>query len=290
MIKLDAGNVTRQDLILIDPENILAAGEANGRWQSDVNANADYDVATLVKSYENEGGQRTPVEVRRLADKRVQLVCGFRRHRAAMQYNKLHPESPMKLKCVVTTCNDEEMLRRNIVENHERKATTPIDDAHNHRRLRENHGWTDARIAELYHYSVPYVNQIKGLLDLSTEIQQKIHDKEMSVQAGLAVKDLPVVEQKEVVAPEVGMPVTSTPTTAVILERVREKKIAVGGRQARSMANVRKLLDRFTDSAEPQSVQDFGHLFLKYIKGVYTDDTMEKKMKELLVPKLAQAA
>jgi ParB-like chromosome segregation protein Spo0J len=56
----------------------------------------------------------------------------------------------MKLKAKVVIVNDEEAFRRDVVENRERAETSPVDDAHNQRRLREDFGWT-GRIAEFNH-------------------------------------------------------------------------------------------------------------------------------------------
>ena len=114
----------------------------------DTRAKLIYRVSEIECADENTGENPKPVQVRKVADNRVQLVLGYRRHRAALLYNLRHPDNPMKLKCVVVTVNDEEAFRRNIVENKQRAETTPIDDAFNQRRLREEFGWTDARIAE----------------------------------------------------------------------------------------------------------------------------------------------
>ena len=108
----------------------------------------------------------------------------------------------MKLKCCVSIMNDEEALRRSIMENRERSETTPMDDAYNQRRLREECGWTDVRISDFYKVSPPYVAVLKKLLLLPTDIQLRVHTKQISVQAAIALADLSPEEQKAVLTPE----------------------------------------------------------------------------------------
>ena len=290
-MKLNAGEIVRQDVFLIDPANIVVVEEKNTRWQP----HDDAEIAALAKSFEQEG-QLQPVVVRRIADNRVQLVAGYRRYHAAQQFNLLHPDQPMKLKCVVSMMNDEEALRRSIVENRERAQTTAMDDAHNQRRLREECGWTDVRIAEFYKVSPPYVGTLKKLLLLPTDIQMRVHHREISVQAALALTDLSPEDQKAVLAPETPASVTvpeatdtgATPvpvvpavTSAEIIKRTREKKIQHGKKQARTLKEVKDFLEGLP--AEVPNVKAFAETFLKFISGAYTDQTMERKLKAFVV-------
>ena len=288
-MKLNAGEIVRQDVYLIDPENIVVVEAQNTRWQP----HDDAEIASLARSFEQDG-QLQPVVVRRIADNRVQLVAGYRRYHAAQQYNQLHPDSPMKLKCVVSMMNDEEALRRSIVENRERAQTTAMDDAHNQRRLREECGWTDTKIAEFYKVSPPYVGTLKKLLLLPTNVQLMVHSRQISVQAAIAMTDLTAEEQKAVIAPEPPTPATEAqaPTTtsapapvtsAEIIKRTREKKIQNGKKQARSLKELRDFLEGFTGPAESTNLKAFAETFLKFIQGTYTDSTMEKKLKGFLV-------
>jgi len=224
--RINAGDVGRGDVFFIDPQEIIVDEELNGRWTP----HDGEAVEDMAKSFEAEG-QLQPVQVRKVADNRVQLVLGYRRHRAALLYNQRHPDSPMKLKCVVVTVNDEEAFRRNIVENKQRAETTPIDDAFNHRRLREEFGWTDARIAGFYGMTPSYVGLLKKLLLLPTDAQLHVHKRQLSVQAAAALADLPAEEQKQALASQ--QPGESLSKSVV--KQVRAKKIARGGKQSRSL-------------------------------------------------------
>ena len=270
--RINAGDVGRGDVFFIDPQEIIVDEKLNGRWTTH-DAEAVEDMA---KSFEAEG-QLQPVQVRKVADNRVQLVLGYRRHRAALLYNQRHPDSPMKLKCVVVTVNDEEAFRRNIVENKQRAETTPTDDAFNHRRLREEFGWTDARIAEFYGMTSSYVGLLKKLLMLPTDAQLHVHKRELSVQAAAALADLPAEEQKQALAGQ--QPGESLSKSVV--KQVREKKIARGGKQSRSLAEVRSFLEGLTGPAERPQVKDLCDLLLEYIQGRLADDTMAQRLSAL---------
>jgi hypothetical protein len=50
-MKLNAGDVIRQDEFLIDPEEILVDEALNGRWQP----HDDQAIENMVKSFEDEG-------------------------------------------------------------------------------------------------------------------------------------------------------------------------------------------------------------------------------------------
>jgi ParB/RepB/Spo0J family partition protein len=274
-MKLNAGDVVRQDEFLIDPQEILVDEGLNGRWQP----HDEQAVEQMAKSFEDEG-QLQAVQVRRVHDNKVQLVLGYRRYNAARLYNERHPDQPMKLKCKVVIVNDEEAFRRNIVENRERAECTPVDDAHNQRRLREGFGWTDAKIAEFYRVSPSYVCTLKKLLTLPGDVQSLVHGRSLSVQAATGLADLPAQEQKEVLA--AGQ--TEGLTSQSVVNQVRNKKIDKGKGQARSLAEVRAFLEGLTGPAEPAPVNEFAESFLKFIQGKIKDDTMEKRLRTLLEP------
>jgi ParB family chromosome partitioning protein len=270
--RINAGDVGRGDLFFIDPQEILVDEKLNGRWT----AHDSQTVEDMARSFEAEG-QLQPVQVRKVADNKVQLVLGYRRHRAALLYNQRHPDSPMRLKCVVVTVNDEEAFRRNIVENKQRAETTPLDDAFNQRRLREEFGWTDAQIAEFYGMTSTYVSLLKKLLTLPSAAQLHVHKRELSVQAATALADLPPEEQKQALTSQ--QPGESLSKSVV--KRVRERKIARGGKQSRSLAEVRSFLEGLTGPAEKPQLKDLCDLLLEYIQGRLTDDTMAQRLSAL---------
>lgn len=272
-MKLNAGDVGRSDEFLIDPKEILVDDALNGRWQP----HDDEAVQKMAKSFEEEG-QLQAVQVRRVHDNKVQLVLGYRRWNAAKLYNERHADSPMKLKCKVVIVNDEEAFRRNIVENRERAECSPIDDAHNQRRLREGFGWTDTKIAEFYHVSPPYIGVLKKMLTLPNDVQSLVHARKLSVQAATGLADLPAEEQKQILTEGK----TEGLTSQSVVKQVREKKIEKGKGQSRSLAEVRAFLESLTGPAEPAPIKEFAEDFLKFVQGKIKDETMEKRLRKLL--------
>ena len=316
-MKINAGEVGRADYFFIDPDQIVVDEKLNGRWTP----HDQESIASMAKSFEEDGGQLQPVQVRRIADNRVQLVLGYRRYNAALLYNKQHPDNPMKLKAIVVQINDEEALRRNIIENRERKETTPVDDAYSQRRLREDYGWNDTKIAEFYRMSPPYVGILKKLLTLPTKVQRLVHGKELSVQAATSLADLPPDEQAQVLAglmpgateqptaqentvaeqpptPSIGAeqpaPVPQVEAkqetlSQAVTRKVRESKVAKGGKQARSLKEVRAFFEELTGPAEKPGVKRLAELLLKFIQGHMVDRTMRQKV-DALFPEAEESA
>lgn len=282
-IKINAGEVGRGDVFFIDPQEIIVDAKLNGRWEP----HDEEAVNSLAKSFEEEG-QLQPVQVRRVADNRVQLVMGYRRHAATVKFNKLHPDTPMKLKAVVVTINDEEAFRRNIVENRERRETTSLDDAFNQRRLRDDFGWTDTKIAEFYRVTPSYVGLLKKLLTLPTDTQKLVHARQLSVKAATALTELTPDEQQKALEPvpeptpsqvEVApVPPTGEKLSSRVVKAVRAAKIDKGGKQARSLSELRKFFEELTEKAQ---VKALAEMMLKFIQGRLTDKTMENKLTDL---------
>jgi ParB/RepB/Spo0J family partition protein len=191
---LNAGEIGRADLFFIDPDKIVLG--KNGRWDD----HDEESIKVLADSYEMDGGQLEPVEVRRVEDKKVMLTMGFRRHAAALEYNRRHPDNPMKLKCVVVMTDDKDAFLRNITENRERKATSVVDDAFNQKRMREEFGMADAQIAARYRMDQSQVSKLKKLPVLREHILKLVHKGFISFDNAVDLADLSTAEQDEVIA------------------------------------------------------------------------------------------
>lgn len=275
----------RTDLFLVDPEHVIVLESLNGRAYP----HEDEAVSLLVESFHLHG-QKQPVICRRDEENRLILVLGYRRHAAALEHNRLHPETPMRLACRVQDMNEGEALIANIVENQERKSVTAIDHAHNHRRLRESLGWTDQQIADLYHFNPGYVGKLRNLLRLGQDVQYQIHTGTLSVEAGLALADVPQ-EAREVIvrepdpAPEAkpeaanGKPKKQPSKSQQVIAKVREVKVEKGKAQARSLSEVRQFFADFR--TEDDGVERLCDLLVAFIKGSISDKLMTKRIHEL---------
>jgi hypothetical protein len=122
-----------------------------------------------------------------------------------------------------------------------------------------------------------YVGLLKKLLLLPTAAQQHVHKRELSVQAAASLADLPAEDQKQALASQ--QPGESL--SKAVVTKVREKKIARGGKQSRSLAEVRSFLEGLTGPAERPQVKHLCELLLEYIQGRLADDTMAQRLSAL---------
>lgn len=301
-MKLNAGEVGRPEYYLIWPKEIIV-GQNKPRYEQ----HSEEVIRARKESYEVPDasgkpiGQVTPVVCRRVAENKVQLVAGFCRHAAMLLYNEEHPESPMRLKCIVSDMNDEEALVKATIENHERQANTPMDLAFSHRAFREL-GWSDAKIAAHYKLSQGRVSQLTKLLRLPSEIQRKVHRGETSVEAAILLADMPEEDRDRILAATseekpAEEPVTETKpeekpakkkpgrksTTAKIKQHVRDAKIANGNGStpARTLSEVRDFWESNTGKAEDKWLQDLAELNLEFIRGKITNSTMLSRLTDL---------
>jgi ParB-like chromosome segregation protein Spo0J len=204
-MKVEAGpDMRRGDCLFVDPYQIKVVEKLRGRHRSP-DESAIIAMADSMLTY----GQRQPVECRRVKDNKLQLVAGFTRMAASRlirdgfldQYGAERQDKAWMLKCVVVDANDEESFCHNLVENEHRNNTSEIDDAHNHRTLRDVYGYDDTRIKALYGYRDPNkIGRLRRLLELPASVQAKIHAGEMGVQAGLDLLELPEDEREGAIA------------------------------------------------------------------------------------------
>jgi ParB/RepB/Spo0J family partition protein len=178
---------------LVDPSTIK-----KGR-QSRYFDHSEKDVLDKVESYK-ENGQLTPITCRQLADKSLEVYDGFCRLEAALKYNELNPKSPMKLKVIVTGDNAKNAFIKGLLNNHERKSTSVVDDAFAFKTLREEHGYKDKDIAEMFNTNPTKVSLCKKLTTLRDHILQLVHRKELAFDTAIALTEFNDTTQDEILA------------------------------------------------------------------------------------------
>lgn len=107
-----------------------------------------------------------------------ELIAGERRWRAA-QLARLH-----EIPAVVREFNDRQALEAALVENLQRSDLTAIEEARAYRRLMEDFGHTQEKLAEALGKSRPYVANALRLLELPERVQQMIEKGELSAGHG----------------------------------------------------------------------------------------------------------
>lgn len=183
----------------ISPKNLkLREQKLRGR-SKDVSAEERYALAdSLLKN-----GQQQPIQVRPIKgtpDYEVlfgntrtlagmDIVNGFK-HTVNSKEVDFPPVPDFTLRAEVVECDDEDAFLRTTIENAQRFQTSSIDDAINHETLRNDFGMSDAAITRLYGYGhQASVTQLKKLLALPTDLQERIHRGDMTKQAGFMLVD-----------------------------------------------------------------------------------------------------
>jgi len=166
---------------------------------------SESDVRTLALDIMAHG-QLQPVVIYKIAGDTYALAAGQTRCRAINLINSdqdlrgkagLAEGQELPVKCVTVRANEEDALLINIAENARRHATSPIDDAHNHEKLRR-FGWTNAKIADLYGVSAARVSQLSNLLALSQKHQRLVHDRALNLTNAINLASL-MPEEREVI-------------------------------------------------------------------------------------------
>lgn len=153
------------------------------------------ELVSMAESFRVQGQQQA-IQVREKEGEPGKFECVFgntRKQAADLCVSgyetgkKVVPANPnFLIRAEVVECSDEEAFARNVVENAARVATSPIDDAINQKRLRDEYGMSDVAIAALYGFkSSASCSNLKKLLELDEDCQRMIHDGSMTQQAGL---------------------------------------------------------------------------------------------------------
>lgn len=193
--KIDAGDVKRSDLYMVDPFQVIVKEELRGRHVPPT----DEVIVNMALSMSTHG-QHQAVQCRKINDNKLLLILGFTRTAAArlIRTGFTNPETgeevkdeQFKLKVVLTDANDQKAFLNNIVENAHRNNTSHIDDAHNQHRLRDAYGYSETEIANLYQYKdASKVSRLRKLLQLPNKAQMLIHTDKLSMQAALDILDI----------------------------------------------------------------------------------------------------
>ena len=278
--RINAGTVSRGEVFKILPDNLIFDEKHNSR----VVPHTDEEIEALARSI-FENGQVQPILARKVEDDRVQVVAGFGRCRAVAYINKhFKPEQPFRVLVRVADINEEEAFVQSIIENEDRVSTTPIDQAHAQRRLRESFGWSEERIAEFYKKSVSYIGQLRKMLGLSAPLKEEVAKGNMPVATAVLVTSLPEAEREEVVAE--AKKDDGKVDSEVVKKKVREKRIASGTDKvtALSVREIRKFLEEQTGPAERKSSRLLCEMFLEFIAGKKTEQQMSNALARYTVP------
>lgn len=278
MAKPITASASRKDMWYVDPRELVINVAENSR--NPAFPITEEAIAERAKSM-LEQGQLQPIMIRKATDG-YHVVLGFTRALAGLLIvEKLQPcdvGKGFQLKCVLTDANAQEAYARSLAENLERNATTPMDDAYNQRKLREEFGWTEDKIAAMYKCSTSWLSQMKKLLTVTSVVQAKVHEGLLSVTRAIELADLSEAEQKDELA-KATVPVPDERKTnkvspaadgevkidgAKLALAVRKKRAAKGKKVGRSRKEILALFEGLTGPGEHPTIKNFAEVMLTF--------------------------
>ena len=178
------------------PQDITIKSQLNGRHNLP-------DIEWLVEDILLRG-QVQPVAIRNDGGRPV-LVSGFSRWRAISEINKRNLSPiPMQVRCTYVQCTEQEGFLSAIAENRFRNSTTPLDDAHNVKRLLNVYNMTEEQVAKIYFPTegkksegMRFVKTRLALINLAPEMEKAFREGRLKDSAALAISKLSEDQQKE---------------------------------------------------------------------------------------------
>lgn len=268
-------DVKQAKMFRIDPENIKVNWECNGRMFPH-NEDSLHDLAHSIA----RNGQRQPVQVRPVKDdetelKVPELVLGFGRYYAVEMINSgNYPElreiaglkdgERMMLLARSETISDEQALLHNIAENSSRNATSVVDDAYNHKRLRESCNWSDDDIAEYYGVKPAWVNRLKNLLLLDNDTLRLLHEGYINVMDAISTKDFNTDERHKII--DNAKKENGKIDKKTFKDQVRQGRAKKGRRSSRTMSELREMLSNLQEN-DDAVVSRFATDMMRVVRG-----------------------
>src|SRR3954449_2092607 len=196
--------VTRSDIFLVDPRALVVD------WKKNLSRNGeeppvDDALVELARdmmprkgqgdSEDGTSGQLNPILTRPLPDRRLEVVGGFRRMRAALWLIESGTCPDFKVKYVVSRLSDAEAALVNLSENIQREDPKPVQLAHAVRSLTEDYGLSLKQVAGRLKRSETWLNNLLNLVMLPTAIQASVARGETPVSAARELVKLPADQQ-----------------------------------------------------------------------------------------------
>src|SRR5579875_357074 len=198
---------TRSDIFLVDPRALVVD------WQKNLSRNGeeppvDEALIELAKDMlpkkgqgdaeDGSSGQLNPILTRPLPDRRLEVIGGFRRMRAALWLIESGTCPDFKVKYTVSRLSDAEAALINLSENLQREDPKPLQMAHAIRSLIEDYGLTLKQVAGRLKRSEAWCRNLLSLVMLRSPIQASVASGEMPISAALELTKLPGEQQIQV--------------------------------------------------------------------------------------------
>jgi ParB family transcriptional regulator, chromosome partitioning protein len=225
-------------------------------------------------SEEGSSGQLNPILTRPLPDRRLEVVGGFRRMRAAQWLIESGTCPDFKVKYTVSRLSDAEAALINLSENLQREDPKPVQMAHAIRALTEDYGLTLKQVAGRLKRSESWCGNLLNLVMLPKPIQESIASGETPVSAAVELTKLPADQQVAVfdALAQGGEKITASKVRAK-RQDVHEKT-GEGGPVPRSLKQLKAFLEGKTGPEDYG--KNFASYLLDWLDGKRTNEHLDK--------------
>lgn len=138
-----------------------------------------------------ETGLIEPLIVRPLGNE-YQIISGHRRKAALERVGFLEAE------CIVKELNDEDALKLLLVTNIQRKSMSEIEEAEGIRRMMDEFGWSQERVADEFGKGQRWVSYRLSLLGLDDSIKEKLSTRVLKPTHAREIAQAPKEVQSEI--------------------------------------------------------------------------------------------
>lgn len=198
---------SRGDVFMVDPRALVID------WRKNLSRNGEEppvndDLIALARSMmpkatqqgseSGSSGQINAILTRPLPDRRLEVIGGFRRVRAALWLIESGECPDFRIKYTISRLNDAEAALANMDENLQRENPQPIQLAHAIRSLTEDYGMELGAVAARLKRSVGWCQALLDLLMLPKPIRDGVSNGHVPVSAAVELTKLPVEHQTAV--------------------------------------------------------------------------------------------
>src|SRR6516162_10326700 len=192
--------VTRSDIFLVDPRALIVDWRKNlsRKGEEPPVDDALIELAKDMLPKKGQGdtedgtsGQLNPILVRPLSDRRLEVIGGFRRMRAALWLIESGTCPDFRVKYIISRLSDAEAALVNLSENIQREAPKPIQLAHAVRALSEDYGLSMKQVAGRLKRSEAWLSNLLDLVMLPTPIRESVANGKTPVSAALELTKIP---------------------------------------------------------------------------------------------------
>ncbi|HOY41078.1 MAG TPA: ParB/RepB/Spo0J family partition protein [Chitinophagales bacterium] len=192
ILKISASD--EDSIINTVPKILLEQIEVNPfQPRADFNQQALEELASSIKIH----GVIQPITVRKISDKKYQLISGERRLRASKMAGMTD------IPAYVRTANDQEVVEMALIENIQREDLNSMEVALTYQRLIDECSLTHENLGERLGKDRSTVTNYLRLLKLPPEIQKALRDKVLSMGHARAIISVPEVDKQLYVLKEI---------------------------------------------------------------------------------------